>query len=183
MQLSPRLAARPLRLLPPLASATSGPRRHSVVYLIKPPSPAPPRLHPLVPPAPPSPPRTAPSPAPKPVGYSRTVDGEVCRRRRLTSKPPNARILQVAQVSVTFRRQASQRSEDSVSPRVPLRQPLVKVRVFPTTQTVSVSGFLETRPTPRWPCPSSRSLPTILTVQTFGSFRRFPALAHDPSRD
>lgn len=124
MQLSPRLAARPLRLLPPLVSATSGPRRHSFACLIKP----------QAPPRPDSTPSTRP---PHPPSNFPELSSEACRlfsagevcRRRSPSKSPEAETLRAAQVSVTFRRLASQRSEDSVCPRVPRHQPPLKIRI------------------------------------------------------
>lgn len=81
MQLSPRLAARPLRplrLLPPLASATSGRlRRATAPCLIEPRPPAPPRLRPS--PRPPAcpPAREVPLPqslVPKRFSYFRAVE-------------------------------------------------------------------------------------------------------------
>lgn len=179
MQLSPRLAARPLRLLPPLASATSGPRRHSVAYLIKPQAPPRPDSTPST--RPPHPPSNFPELSSEACRLF--SDGEV-RRRRSPSKSPEARTLRAAQVSVTFRRLAFQRSEDSVCPRVPplYTSPFYRYGFSYNSNRLSLSP-LEIRPTPRRPGSSGQSLPTILTVQAFGSFRRFPALAHRPSRD
>lgn len=178
MQLSPRLAARPLRLLPPLASATSGPRRHSVAYLIKP----------QAPPLPGSTPSSRPTRPPP----------ELPRARLRSLSAVLGRSSRKAAVAVKITRSEDYAgcpsfgnfSETSVSTfggfressRSPTPAPS-KDTDFPTTQTVCLWPPLEIRPTPRRPCPSGQSLPTILTVRAFGSFRRFPALAHRPSRD
>lgn len=137
MQLSPRLAARPLRLLPPLASATSGPRRHSVAYLSKPQ-------------APPRPDSTPSSRPPHPPSNFPELRSEACRlfserevcRRRSPSKSPEARIFAGCPSCGNF-------SETSVSTfggfRGSSRSPTPassKDTGFPTTQTVSVSGRL-----------------------------------------
>ena len=197
MQLSPRLAARPLRLLPPLASATSGPRRHSVAYLIKPQAPPRPGA------TPPDPARPHAPPPSRPGG-----GGPTSRPTRPPPELPRARLRSLSAVLGRSSRKAAvavkiTRSEDYAgcpsfgnfsetsvstfggfreSSRSPTPAPS-KDTDFPTTQTVCLWPPLEIRPTPRRPCPSGQSLPTILTVRAFGSFRRFPALAHRPSRD
>lgn len=69
-------------------------------------------------------------------------DGAVGRRRS-PSKSPEARIMPAARVSVTFRKLAFQRSEDSASLRVPRHQPPLKTRIFlqlKPSQSLASSG-------------------------------------------
>lgn len=82
----------------------------------------------------------------------------------LSSKTPEARVSPADQVSPTFRRLASERSEVSVGPRVPLRQPPLKVRV---RRQLKPSQFLASSGD------SSRSSPVL---------PKRPATSNNPNR-
>lgn len=187
MQLSPRLAARPLRplrLLPPLASATSGRRRRSAAsYLIKPgpparPAPAPP----LSPPA--RPPPRAGSETRRLFPDRRGRSWE--RQLRLLPKTPEVRISPASKAFVTFRKLAPQRSGVSVGPRVPWRSALPQefgfFQQFKPSQSSAASADS--------PCSSPSALPKQSATSDNPNrpglwhfpegFRRSPS---DPPRD
>lgn len=172
VQRSPRLAARPLRplrLLPPLASATSGRRRRwTASYLIKPRQPAPPRLRP-------SPRPTPASPAPEPGSEARRLfpDG---RPRRLP-KTPEARAWPASRVSVTFRKSAPRRTAVFAGPRVPRRRALSAGSAPPNNSNRPSLSLCRSAALLRRPRPSNRPLPTTFPrvsalARGFGSFRR-----------
>lgn len=139
-----RPPAQAARLLPPLASTTSGRRRRSATsYLIKPRLPAPPRLRPS--PRPPArPPARGPSLqslAPKLVGYFRTVEGGVgaaasaisenTRSKGFAGFPGFRNFSEIGSSAFERFRRSSRSSGPS---------PLPRVRLLPAIQTVPVFG-------------------------------------------